>query len=162
MLKLFTVISRWITQVGRWKFPFLHPSPPPPHPPSHSNHQLERLFIDPLLPSASSSPLSTTIVFLYCSLPPFVSRAVGQHRHDVTGTEIVRRRSMRVVGLKSWGDRSESMKKTDTRDGDAGKWLCVRGAPVVQSYCQTVRTCLPFGDKSTHHVNHIIIRSRFD
>lgn len=70
-----------------------------PHPPSHSNHQLERLFIAPLLPSASSSPLSTPVSFLSCALPPFVSRAVGQRERDVTGTRIIRGRRMREVGL---------------------------------------------------------------
>lgn len=80
-------------------------SPVSPSPsPSHSNHQLERLFIDPLLPSASSSPLSTPVSFLSRSLPPFVSRAVGQRERDVTGTEIVRGRRMREVGSKRRND----------------------------------------------------------
>lgn len=52
---------------------------------SHSNHQLERLFIDLLLPSASSSPPTTPVSFIPCALPPLVSRAVGQRERDVTG-----------------------------------------------------------------------------
>lgn len=74
---------------------------PYPHPPSHSNHQLERLFIDPLLPSASSSPLSTPVFILSLSLPPFVSRAVGQRERDVTGTEIVEREKDERGGLEA-------------------------------------------------------------
>lgn len=72
----------------RENFLFLTPFPPPP---SHSNHQLERLFIDPLLPSASSYPPYTPVSFLSRSLPPFVSRAVGQRERDVAGIENVRK-----------------------------------------------------------------------
>lgn len=75
-------------------------SSPYPYPTSHSNHQLERLFIGPLLPSASSSSLSTPVSFLSCSLLSLVSRAVGQRERDVTGTENVRKRGMREVCSK--------------------------------------------------------------
>lgn len=67
--------------------------------PSHSNHQLERLFIDLLLPSASSSPSSTPVSFISCALPPLVSRAVGQRERDVTGTENVRKWGTREMRL---------------------------------------------------------------
>lgn len=85
------------------------PSSPIFPPPSSScrDHQLERLFIAPLLPSASSSPLTTPISFLSCSLPLFVSRAVGQRERDVTGTEMLRGRRMREVGLEcKWDEKT--------------------------------------------------------
>lgn len=94
-------------------------SPPPRFPIlSHSNHQLEMLFIDPLLPSASSSPLFTPVSFLSHSLALFVSRAVGQCERDVTGTQIVRGRKMRGWAWStkmSSEDSNDCIKKTDMR-----------------------------------------------
>lgn len=79
-------------EMTTFSLPLTHPILP-----SHSNHQLERLFIDLLLPSASSSPSSTPVSFISCALPPLVSRAVGQRERDVTGTENVRKWGTREV-----------------------------------------------------------------
>lgn len=105
-------------------------SPPPP---SHSNHQLERLFIDPLLPSASSYPPSTPVSFFSCSLPPFVSRAVGQRERDVTGIKNVRKARMRercALGAE--------VSRRDQRANMKGNWRDRRQYMESESVCVCV------------------------
>lgn len=114
----------------RENFLFLTCFPPPL---SHSNHQLERLFIDPLLPSASSYPPSTPVSFFSCSLPPFVSRAVGQRERDVTGIKNVRKARMRercALGAE--------VSRRDQRANMKGNWRDRRRYMESESVCVCV------------------------